>query len=280
MNSSGSQLVVNNGQFDSEVIEVFCPDGTGCDISATVNISHSSSVVANDGIITINTSSGLSPFQYSIDGGQTFLASNTFSDLAPGVYNIFVQGATGSCTYQETVTVEACELTTADITWTDVPSVVSTSGSIEITPTSGQGPYMYSIDGGQNFETSNIFTDLPVGTYNVVVMDESNICVYEEEVPIVVEGLGLNNDVLAPGIMIYPNPTKNDFSIEIESVSALSEAVIIEVYDNLGRTIQAGSITKDSNGKTTMSLNGYVSGTYFIKCFNNSFEKHFKVVKI
>jgi hypothetical protein len=139
---------------------------------------------------------------------------------------------------------------------------------------------MYSIDGGQNFETSNIFTDLPVGTYNVVVMDESNICVYEEEVPIVVEGLGLNNDVLAPGIMIYPNPTKNDFSIEIESASALSEAMIIEVYDNLGRTIQAGSITKDSNGKTTMSLNGYVSGTYFIKCFNNSFEKHFKVVKI
>ena len=280
LNSSGAQLVVNNGQFDSEVIEVFCPDGTGCDIEATVNISHSSSIVANDGSITINTSSGLSPFQYSIDGGQTFLASNTFSDLATGVYNIFVQGATGSCTYQETVTVEACELTTAEITWTDVPSVVSTSGSIEITPTSGQGPYMYSIDGGQNFETSNVFTDLPVGTYNVVVMDESNICVYEEEVPIVVEGLGLNNDVLAHGIMIYPNPTKNDFIIEIESVSALSEAVIIEVYDNLGRTIQAGSITKDSNGKTTMSLNGYVSGTYFIKCFNHSFEKHFKVVKI
>ncbi|MDB3905287.1 T9SS type A sorting domain-containing protein [Crocinitomicaceae bacterium] len=280
LNSSGAQLVTNNGEFDSEVIEVFCPDGTGCDIAATVNISHSSSVVANDGTITIITSSGLSPFQYSIDGGQTFLASNTFSDLAPGVYSIFVQGATGICSYQETVMVEACELTSVEITSTDVPSVVSTSGSIEITPTSGQGPYLYSIDGGQNFETSNIFTDLPVGTYNVVVMDESNICSYEEPIPIIVEGLGLNNDGLAHGIIIYPNPTKNDFIIEIEAVSALSETVIIEVYDNLGRTIQAGSIPKNGNGKTTMSLNGYVSGTYFIKCFNRSFEKHFKVVKI
>ncbi|MDO7612996.1 MAG: T9SS type A sorting domain-containing protein [Crocinitomicaceae bacterium] len=280
LNSSGAQLVVNDGQFDSEVIEVFCPDGTGCDISAAVNISHSSSVVANDGIITINTSSGLSPFQYSIDGGQSFITSNTFSDLAPGVYSIFVQGATGPCSYQETVIVEACELTSVEITWTDVPSVVSTSGSIEITPTSGQGPYMYSIDGGQNFETSNVFTDLPVGTYNVVVMDESNICLYEEAIPIVVEGMGVDNEFFANGITIYPNPTKNDFVIEIESVSALSEAVIIQVYDNLGRTIQSGSITKDSNGKTTLSLNGYVSGTYFIKCFNNSFEKHFKVVKI
>ena len=186
----------------------------------------------------------------------------------------------GPCSYQETVIVEACELTSVEITWTDVPSVVSTSGSIEITPTSGQGPYMYSIDGGQNFETSNVFTDLPVGTYNVVVMDESNICLYEEAIPIVVEGMGVDNEFFANGITIYPNPTKNDFVIEIESVSALSEAVIIEIYDNLGRTIQSGSITKDGNGKTTMSLNGFVSGTYFIKCFNHSFEKHFKVVKI
>ena len=280
LNSSGQPLVMNDGNFGSEALEVFCPDGTGCEITATVNVSHSTSPIANDGVITINTNSGLSPFQYSINGGQTFLTSNSFSGLAPGVYAVSVLGSTGMCSYQETVTIEACEFTSVDIIATEVPSVVSASGSIEITPTSGMGPYLYSIDGGQNFETTNVFTDLPVGTYNVVVQDASEICIYEEEVPIVVEGMGLDDEVLSNGINIYPNPTKNDFIIEIESVSALSEAVKIAVYDKLGRTIQIGSISKDGNGKTKLSLDGAVSGTYFIKCYNNSFEKHFKVVKI
>ncbi len=279
-NSSGQTIVYNDGDFGSEALHVFCPDGTGCEITATVNVTHSTSPSANDGIITINTNSGLSPFQYSINGGQTFLTSNTFSGLAPGVYNVSVLGATGVCSYQETVTIEACEFTSADIVATDASSVVSADGMIEITPTSGMGPYLYSIDGGQYFVTNNVFTNLAVGTYNVVVQDASEICIYEEAVPIIVEGMGIDEEVFSNGIIIYPNPTKNDFTIEIESVSALSEAVNIVVYDNLGRIIQRGSISKDGNGKTKLSLDGAVSGTYFIKCYNNSFEKHFKVVKL
>ena len=279
-NSSGQTIVYNDGDFGSEALHVFCPDGTGCEITATVNVTHSTSPSANDGVITINTNSGLSPFQYSINGGQTFLTSNTFSGLAPGVYDVSVLGATGVCSYQETVTIEACEFTSADIVATDASSVVSADGMIEITPTSGMGPYLYSIDGGQYFVTNNVFTNLAVGTYNVVVQDASEICIYEEAVPIIVEGMGIDEEVFSNGIIIYPNPTKNDFTIEIESVSALSEAVTIAVYDNLGRILQRGSISKDGNGKTKLSLDGAVSGTYFIKCYNNSFEKHFKVVKL
>ena len=280
LNSSGEPLVVNNGEFESEVIEVFCPDGTGCLIEANVNVTATSSPTFDDGAITINTSSGLGPFEYSIDGGQTFVTSNSFSDLATGVYAIVVQGATGDCSYEENVSIESCALTTVDITATDASSVVSTNGSIEINPTSGTGPYLYSIDGGQNFETFNMFSNLPVGTYNVIVQDESNICSYEEGVPIEVEPLGIDDAFLTNGIILYPNPTKNDFTIEIESISVLSDDLNIEVYDNLGRTIQTGSIAKEGSGKTKMSLSGYVSGTYFIKCFNNSFEKHFKVIKL
>jgi len=280
LNSSGVPLVTNNGDFGSEALEVFCPDGTGCGITAAVNVTHSSSAIANDGVITINTSSGVNPFQYSIDGGQTFLTSNTFNGLAPGVYNVMIQGATGICSYQETVTIEACEFISANIEATDASSVVSTDGMIEITPTSGVGPYLYSIDGGQNFVTTNVFTNLAVGPYNVVIQDDAGICLYEEVVPIEVEGLSVDEELFSNGIKIYPNPTKNDFTIEIESISALNETVNIEVYDNLGRTIRIGSISKDGSGKTKVSLNGYVTGTYFIKCFNNSFEKHFKVVKL
>jgi hypothetical protein len=280
VNSSGEQLVVNDGDFGSEAVEVFCPNGTGCDIDATVNITHASSPSANDGEIIININSGLSPFEYSINGGQSFQSSNAFSDLSTGSYVALVQGGVEDCFYEETVVIEACALTSVDISSIDASSVVSTNGSIEINPTSGTGPYLYSIDGGQNFETFNLFENLPVGPYNVVVQDESNICSYEEVVPIEVEPLGLDDEFFSSGIIVYPNPTKNDFIVEIESLSALSEDVTIEVYDPMGRTIQTGSISKEGSGKTKISLGGYVSGTYFIKCGNQSFEKHFKVVKL
>ena len=280
VNSSGEQLVVNDGEFDSEVIEVFCPNGTGCELDATVNITHASSPSANDGAITINTNSGLGPFEYSIDGGQSFQSSNTFTDLLTGTYVVIVGGGVDDCFYEETIVVDACTLTTVDISHTDASSVVSTNGSIEINPTSGTGPYLYSIDGGQNFETFNLFENLPVGPYNVVVLDESNICSYEEVVPIEVQTVGFDDEFFSNGIVVYPNPTKNEFTIEIESISSLSEDIGIEVYDPMGRTIQIGSISKEGSGKTKMSLRGYVPGTYFIKCANQSFEKHFKVVKL
>jgi len=54
----------------------------------------------------------------------------------------------------------------------------------------------------------------------------------------------------------------------------------IEVYDNLGRTIRVGSISKKGNGKAEVSLAGSVPGTYFVKCYNSGFEKHFKVIKL
>ena len=280
LNASGNTIVTNDGEFASEAQEVFCPDGTGCGFTADINVSNLTSTAADDGAITINTSSGMSPFQYSIDGGQTFIDSNTFINLFPGNYNIVIQGATGFCSYQETVTIETCTFTTVDIVATQVPSVVTANGSIVITPTSGVGPYQYSIDGGQNFVTDNVFPDLAVGTYNVIVQDASEICLYEVSVPIEVEALGIVNEGLSKKINIYPNPTNNHFTIEIESAAAISNSVNIVVYDNLGRTIKTGLISKDSGWKTTIPLDGCVSGTYFIKCYNNTFEKHFKVVKI
>jgi hypothetical protein len=281
LNAFGNSIVYNNGDFDHEAHEVFCPDGTGCGITAAVTVSHSSSVSANDGSITINTSSGLSPFQYSINGGQSFATTNSFSGLAPGTYSIMVQGATGLCSYEDSVTIEACALISVDIEHTDASTVVNADGSIEIIPTSGTPPYQYSIDGGQNFVSSNEFPNLPVGPYNVIVQDASGICPYEIVVPIEATGsVGIDDadDTLSDGIRLYPNPTNNSFNVEIESFS--SEAVTIEVYDQLGRTIQSGSIAKDASKKTTISLDGFDSGTYFVKCFTSNSERYFKVVKI
>ena len=192
MDSSDNIVLSNNGEFDNFVQEVFCLDESGCEITADINISPANSTFANDGAITININSGLSPFQYSIDNGQTFFDSNTFSDLTPGDYDVFVMGATGICTFEETVFVGACDFTSVNIVATTASSVVSTDGSIVITPTSGEGPYLYSIDGGQSFDTNNVFSGLPIGTYNIVVQDSAQICFYEESVPLRIETMVIN----------------------------------------------------------------------------------------
>ena len=192
LDASGNTILTNDGEFDNFAKEVFCLDESGCEITAEVNVMHATSSSGSDAVITINTSTGMSPFQYSIDGGETLSDSNTFVNLPPGDYNVFVLGATGLCSFQEIVSVEACDFSSVDIEATSVSSVVSTNGSIVITPTSGEGPYQYSIDGGQTFSQNNVFSNLAVGDYNVVVTDIADICIYEVGVPIEVEGLIIN----------------------------------------------------------------------------------------
>ena len=195
LDSNGNVILTNTGEFDYEVQEVFCPDETGCSIEADINITHASSPSSNDGVIRIYTTSGLSPFQYSIDGGQTFSDSNTFENLASGNYDIFVVGSQGICSFENTISIEACELFSVDIVATEVSSVVSADGSITITPIAENDQYLYSIDGGQNFDTNNVFLDLAVGTYNVIIKDELEICMFSESVPVKVKSQVVINEI-------------------------------------------------------------------------------------
>lgn len=358
LDAAGNQLVFNNGNFGDEAQELFCPNGSGCSITASVNISHATSESVEDGIITINANLGLSPYRYSIDGGQTWSASNIFTNLSTGTYPVFIQDVNEICSFEETVTIQACSLTAVNIETTGASSVVSTNGSIVIHPSLEAVPFEYSIDGGQSFVTSNEFPNLPVGAYNVVVKDASNICYYEataivdvceldvivqsvntssevandgaisifpiagmnpfqysidggenffennqfsglepgtydivvedasigcsyqENITIIIDALGIASNESSNRIKIYPNPTSNFFNIEIESFSWQEDKINIDVYDHLGRTIQTGSISKHDNGKSIIFLDDYASGTYFVKCYNSTFEKYFKVVKI
>jgi hypothetical protein len=53
----------------------------------------------NDGYITVTPmGGGLAPYQYSIDNGTTFQASNVFSNLSPGAYGIWLKDANGCIT--------------------------------------------------------------------------------------------------------------------------------------------------------------------------------------
>ena len=280
-NSSGETIVFNDGDFDSEAIESFCMGDAECDITATVDVEQATSSSANDGIIVINTASTADNFEFSIDGGLSFGDSNTFGGLSVGAYDVVVQNETGICTYTETVFVDVCDFTDLDVTVTHPTSVLTTDGSIVILPVSAEGSYQYSIDGGQNFVETGTFMNLPVGEYNVEVMDNLSTCVYEFERLLMAIGVNHVDDAVVDDtfIKIYPNPTSDQFNIEIESSGTWDEPLQIMVLDRLGRVLETSSIPNGATRKT-ISLNGYAPGTYFVKCFTQTFEQNFKVIKV
>lgn len=200
LNSAGEILATNDGDFDHETEEVFCPDGEGCAFTATIETIPTSSMTIDDGTITINPTAGIPPFQYSIDSGQSFFSDNTFTNLFTGVYRVVVVDATGNCSYEEIITLE-----------------VDVSTDIE---------------------------DLTVGD-----------------------------------IKVYPNPTKDNLIIEVGESSAMPGPLNIQIYDYLGRLMQTTAII-GSESRKVISLAEYTPGCYFAKCYNDSFEQYFKVIKV
>jgi len=169
-----------------------------------------------------------------------------------------------------------------DVEAINATSATVANGSIIITPTSGLSPYLYSIDGGQNFVYENEFYDLAVGNYNVVIQDASGVCEYEINIPIEADSGSaiVENGFDASEILIYPNPTRDQFYIEFNAYSELSEEINIVVFDNWGRIISTGSMSDANNGKTMISLSGLASGIYYVKCYNKRVDNYYKIVKI
>lgn len=130
----------------------------------------------NSGALTINvTNANGSSIAYSIDGGTTFVNSNTFTNLTVGDYEVVLQYTTGSdvCeTNPQTVTINSATAITgtADLS---APFTCLSNGTITVTNvTGGDAPYQYSID-GVTFQNGNSFSNLTAGTYTIIVQDAS-----------------------------------------------------------------------------------------------------------
>lgn len=277
-NSAGDVIATNDGQFTDETFEVICPGGN-CGIDADVLVEHTYN---NSGSIKIYATAGLGPYQYSINNGVSFQSSNTFTDLDPGSYIVVVQGGIGNCSFEDTVVVELCTFYIADIDVTHVSSSADVSGSIVITPGAGIEPFQYSNDGGTTFTSENTFSNLAVGNYNVVAMDATGYCEFKATVPVRITTSieSLQEDLSNNLIIVYPNPTIDLITIELVKEAPISGNVNIVVTDLLGRPLQLATISNKDNGKTSISLEGFAPGNYFVRCFNDNYDKTFKLIKM
>lgn len=130
-----------------------------------------------DGSLTINVNGGFSPYQYSIDDGVTYtnaVVSNnyTFNDLNGADYVVRVKDGSGCwIAYTNVITIIEPPIPDVDIFINNVsPCSYSHNGSITITASGSNQPFEYSITGTTGpFYTSNTFTNLDTGSYQIAV---------------------------------------------------------------------------------------------------------------
>ena len=129
-----------------------------------------SSCTVNNGSITASGSGGTGALQYSIDG-TTYQAGNTFTNLAPGVYTVYVKDANG-CIKTIEVTVDLTSGLSFTVSVIDA-SCGASSGTITVNASGGVPVLQYSIN-GVAYQAGNVFNNLVAGNYTVYVKDGSN----------------------------------------------------------------------------------------------------------
>jgi len=128
---------------------IFVKDANNCTSSVSVTITEpavlafTTTVVnvscpgSSDGSITVNATGGTTAYQYSKDNGGTFQASNLFSGLTAGNYNVVVKDANNCITSATSVTVGTVPDATAPVPdLATLPNVTGEcSATVTVTPT-------------------------------------------------------------------------------------------------------------------------------------------------
>ncbi|WP_346883306.1 T9SS type B sorting domain-containing protein [uncultured Algibacter sp.] len=172
-------------------------DGNGCTVDASITIAPAltaSALLTKDitcsapmeANIDVTIAGGTPPYityEVSTDGGTTYTAVTPTPTGAS-----FSFATSTAATYQFRITdsnANSCTVVTNEVTTNSIVPVTASNvannptcnggvdGSIELTAITGIAPFMYSLDGGATFVSSNVFGGLTAATYSYVVRDDN-----------------------------------------------------------------------------------------------------------
>ena len=145
-------------------------------LSATLSKTDISCFGADDGSITVAATGGAGGYTYSSDG-SSYQGGAIFGSLPPGPYTIWTRDV-NMCVFTDTITIlepEEILIQSETATYLCPGNLL---GTISINGVSGGiAPYTYSINGGTDFYTTNLFTNLAPDSYQTVVRDASGCSV-------------------------------------------------------------------------------------------------------
>ncbi len=162
--------------------QVIVKDDNDCLIAATQTITEPAAITLNvvltsstcalpNGELLLNAGGGMGGFNYSIDGGATNVATNNFTGLMAGTYDVVVTDANNcTVTSQEVLLNEASPIITGTYI-TDVNCNAACDGTIDVTAIGGTGALGYDIGGAS--QASPLITGICAGNYTVTVTDQN-----------------------------------------------------------------------------------------------------------
>ncbi|WP_316634817.1 T9SS type B sorting domain-containing protein [uncultured Flavobacterium sp.] len=186
---------IGNGYFASPNFVLNAPgnytfyikDGNGCIVSSPYTLRQElllqasltqDLTCAGSATITLLATQGTNTyggFEVDFNNSGTYVpATSPYTATAPGTYTFRVADSQGCQAVSIPVVVTPKTVPTATFVQNNVSCVGGNDGSIVITAANGIAPYQYSNDNGVTFKSSNVFTGLTAGTYNIVVKDSKS----------------------------------------------------------------------------------------------------------
>ena len=166
-------------------------------LTATVTPTNITCNGAGDGKIDItNPAGGYGSYEFSIDGGLNWNTAMNYSNLAAGNYQVQIRDVVYTYCLETlaNVTITDPAMVTATVVVTNVSCYGANDGIITLAnPTGGWGTYEFSKDGGLNWQTSNVFTGLVPGTYDMWIRDAVNTYCKAD-----LDGVGVTTTVTEP----------------------------------------------------------------------------------
>lgn len=276
LNAEGLALAnLMNPDFGFEETNTFCAnEPCTFDISSDV---LAETPAGMDGAIMLSTLSGVGPFEFSIDGGNSFQASSLFSNLTQGTYDVLAISA-NDCIFEGTVEVGFCDLQVI-VNFTDETFAGAMDGTIEIIASSEVDTILgYSIDGGMTFSDASLFENLSPGDYDIIVATSSD-CEYNDMVTISMT-TNLTDQRVGFICTIFPNPTFGLFNMEVTGDVGEGHYLHLEVLSEDGKFLHNAKLSKYNHAYVGMvSLMNYPSGNYLIRFESKEITKMYMVVK-
>jgi SprB repeat len=210
----------------------------------------------NDGEVSVTTSGGTSPYQYSADN-ITFQSSNIFGALtAQNNYKYYVKDAKGCIQITPVIGVsEPTLLVPAIANQANVLCFGGSTGAIILASTGGTTPYYYSKD-GTSYQTSTTFTGFIKGTYTFSIKDSKG-CVKTINTNITEPTDLVVNGVVSKTVLCFAG---NTGEMQVNGIGGTSPYT----YSADGTTYLS------NNAFTALTANSY---TFYVKDFNGCIKQ-------
>ena len=154
----------------------------------------------------------------------------------------------------------------------------SNDGSITILATAVGTDLLYSIDGGNNFSSENIFNNLSIGEYEVVV-DNQMGCVYSQTVSVLNQLVSTEDLSFGKALEIYPNPSDGLFKILLHGIEDV-QFLPFHIMDLNGKVLLRQDLASyDGVLQTELYLFNLADGTYFLQIEHKGKKEIRKLIK-